>query len=48
MRSWAALEVFHPDRLATRILGMGDMMTLIEKAGETVDREQAEQWASAS
>lgn len=37
-----ALEVFHPDRLATRILGMGDMMTLIEKAGETVDREQAE------
>jgi len=37
-----ALEVFHPDRLATRILGMGDMMTLMEKAGETVDREQAE------
>jgi len=37
-----ALEIFHPDRLATRILGMGDMMTLIEKAGETVDREQAE------
>ncbi len=37
-----ALEVFYPDRLATRILGMGDMMTLIEKAGETVDREQAE------
>ncbi len=37
-----ALEVFHPDRLATRILGMGDMMTLIEKAEETVDREQAE------
>jgi signal recognition particle subunit SRP54 len=37
-----ALEVFHPDRLATRILGMGDMMTLIEKAGETVDQEQAE------
>ena len=37
-----ALEVFYPDRLATRILGMGDMMTLIEKAGETVDRDQAE------
>ncbi len=37
-----ALEIFYPDRLATRILGMGDMMTLIEKAGETVDREQAE------
>lgn len=37
-----ALEVFHPDRLATRILGMGDMLTLIEKAGETVDRAEAE------
>ncbi len=37
-----ALEPFHPDRLATRILGMGDMLTLIEKAGETVDRDQAE------
>jgi signal recognition particle subunit SRP54 len=37
-----ALEIFHPDRLATRILGMGDMMTLIEKAGETVDRDHAE------
>ena len=37
-----ALEVFYPDRLATRILGMGDMLTLIEKAGETVDRDQAE------
>lgn len=37
-----ALEVFYPDRLASRILGMGDMLTLIEKAGETVDRAQAE------
>lgn len=37
-----ALEVFHPDRLATRILGMGDMLTLIEKASETVDRAEAE------
>jgi signal recognition particle subunit SRP54 len=37
-----ALEPFHPDRLATRILGMGDMMTLIEKAGETVDKKEAE------
>jgi signal recognition particle subunit SRP54 len=35
-----ALEVFHPDRLATRILGMGDMLTLIEKAQETFDQEQ--------
>ncbi len=37
-----ALEVFHPDRLATRILGMGDMLGLIERASETVDREDAE------
>jgi signal recognition particle subunit SRP54 len=36
-----ALEVFHPDRLATRILGMGDMLTLIEKAQETFDEDQA-------
>ena len=35
------LEVFHPDRLASRILGMGDMLTLIEKAGKTYDEEQA-------
>ena len=37
-----ALEPFHPDRLATRILGMGDMMGLIERAGETMDRGEAE------
>jgi signal recognition particle subunit SRP54 len=36
-----ALEVFHPDRLATRILGMGDMLTLIEKAQSTFDQDQA-------
>ncbi len=35
------LEVFHPDRLAGRILGMGDVMTLIEKAQQTVDQKQA-------
>jgi signal recognition particle subunit SRP54 len=35
-----ALDVFHPDRLASRILGMGDMLTLIEKAQETFDAEQ--------
>jgi signal recognition particle subunit SRP54 len=35
-----ALEVFHPDRLASRILGMGDVLTLIEKAQETYDAEQ--------
>jgi signal recognition particle subunit SRP54 len=36
-----ALEVFHPDRLASRIIGMGDVMTLIEKAQEVVDQKQA-------
>lgn len=36
-----ALEVFHPDRLASRILGMGDMLTAIEKAQQVVDQEQA-------
>jgi len=34
-------DVFHPDRMASRILGMGDMLTLIEKAEETFDKEQA-------
>lgn len=38
-----ALEVFHPDRLASRILGMGDVMTLIERAEASLDQEQAEQ-----
>ncbi len=37
-----ALEAFHPDRLASRILGMGDMLTLIEKAQETFDVEQVQ------
>lgn len=36
------LETFHPDRMAGRILGMGDVMTLIEKAEETMDVEEAE------
>jgi signal recognition particle subunit SRP54 len=35
-----ALEVFHPDRLASRILGMGDMLTLIEQAQTTFDQQQ--------
>ncbi len=38
-----ALEAFHPDRMASRILGMGDVLTLIEKAQEQVDRKQAEE-----
>jgi len=37
-----ALEVFHPDRMAQRILGMGDVLSLIEKAQAAVDQEQAE------
>jgi len=37
-----ALEVFHPDRLASRILGMGDVLTLIERAEQTFDEEQAQ------
>jgi signal recognition particle subunit SRP54 len=37
-----ALEVFHPDRMASRILGMGDVLSLIEKAQEAVDKDQAE------
>ena len=36
-----ALEPFHPERMASRILGMGDMMTLIEKAQENYDEEKA-------
>lgn len=35
------LEVFHPDRMASRILGMGDIVSLVEKAQETFDEEQA-------
>ena len=38
-----ALEVFYPDRLASRILGMGDVLTAIEKAQEVMDQEQAMQ-----
>ena len=38
-----ALEIFHPDRVASRILGMGDMLSLIEKAQSAYDQKQAEQ-----
>lgn len=37
-----AIEQFHPDRLANRILGMGDVMTLIERAQEEMDQEEAQ------
>jgi len=40
-----ALEPFHPDRLAGRILGMGDVLTLVERAQEHVDQKQAEELA---
>ncbi len=39
------LDAFHPDRMASRILGMGDVLTLIEKAEETYDQEEAERTA---
>lgn len=39
------LEAFHPDRMASRILGMGDVLTLIEKAQSTADEKQAEETA---
>lgn len=38
-----AFEPFHPERMASRILGMGDVLTLIEKAQETVDQEKAKE-----
>lgn len=37
-----ALEPFHPERIASRILGMGDVLTLVEKAEEQIDKKQAE------
>ena len=38
-----ALEVFHPDRMASRILGMGDVLSLIEKAQEAIDTKKAQE-----
>jgi signal recognition particle subunit SRP54 len=37
------LEPFHPDRIASRILGMGDVVTLVERAQETIEEEEAEE-----
>lgn len=42
---WDALEAFHPDRIAGRILGMGDIVSLVEKTIQTVDREDAAKMA---
>lgn len=39
------IEVFHPDRMASRILGMGDVLTLIEDAQNKMDAEKAEEMA---
>ena len=41
-----ALEPFHPDRIAGRILGMGDVVSLVERAAETADRDEAERLAA--
>src|SRR5438445_8511688 len=41
-----ALEPFHPDRIVSRILGMGDILSLIEKAEEKLDRKKAEEMAA--
>ena len=40
-----ALEVYHPDRLASRILGMGDVVSLVEKAAATINQADAEEMA---
>jgi signal recognition particle subunit SRP54 len=41
-----ALEPFYPDRLASRILGMGDILSLVEQAERSIDRDQAEKFAN--
>ena len=41
-----ALEAFHPERIASRILGMGDVVSLVEKAQETIEEEEAEKLAA--
>ncbi len=43
----ADFDVFHPERMASRILGMGDVLTLIEKAEQTYDQAEAEKAATA-
>src|SRR3546814_8443886 len=40
-----AIEAFHPDRIAGRILGMGDVVSLVERAAETIEQEDAEKLA---
>lgn len=43
---WSEVEQFHPERIAGRILGMGDVVSLVEKAIDTVDRGEAEKLAA--
>ena len=43
---WDEVETFHPERIAGRILGMGDVVSLVEKAVETVDQEEAAKMAA--
>ena len=43
---YEALEPFHPDRIVSRILGMGDIMSLIERAEEKMDRKKAEEFTT--
>jgi signal recognition particle subunit SRP54 len=43
---WDALEDFHPERIANRILGMGDIVSLVEKAAQTIDAEKAQAMAA--
>jgi signal recognition particle subunit SRP54 len=43
---WDAIEPFHPDRIAGRILGMGDVVSLVERAVETIEADAAEKMAS--
>lgn len=42
---WTEIETFHPERVAGRILGMGDIVSLVERAAETVDQDEAKRMA---
>ena len=44
MKNTTRIEPFHPDRIVSRILGMGDILSLIEKAEATVDKKKAEEF----
>ena len=44
--NWSEIETFHPERIAGRILGMGDVVSLVEKAVESVDAAEAEKMAA--